>query len=170
MIWLRPKRRPGALWHCPTSRKHLWWRLLDWTWDSGDVSEYRIYVRGVGGESKTENNSTVGNKTFKFGRNCSWWRRKAAPLCQLFHNSPWKTTLEPPTVTIRNMPSKRNSKGSGRNKCRWDASIPKNIYRVQTSTDDYTSLLPKCILLAGNRAMSRYVSLPKGMGMAAYIR
>ncbi len=31
---------------------------------------------------KTDNNSTVGKKTFKFGRNCSWWWRKAPLLCQ----------------------------------------------------------------------------------------
>jgi hypothetical protein len=48
-----------------------------------------IYERSGWGRSyryrllwnETENNSTVGKKTFEFGRKCSWWRSEA-PLCQ----------------------------------------------------------------------------------------
>ena len=50
---------------------------------------------------KTKNNSTVGKKIFTFGRNCSWGRRKAPLLRQLFpvvpaicHCTPKKTENE----------------------------------------------------------------------------
>jgi hypothetical protein len=106
------------------------------------------YMRGMGREGATgtekcevnlgtDNNSTVGKTTFTFGRSCSWRRRKA-PLCQSFpvfpairHCAPKKAENKKKkrlsitlSVTIQNMPTKRYSKSSGMDKCRWGTSRP----------------------------------------------